>query len=376
MTKIATDNSYYQIFSPIQYDIIASGTDGAIVRTGFGLTLDKSRVKHLGEFRDRGTPVSSYWWVDPTRDRNRQIAMIGETTEQLHLPSVFLDAEQWWTDWASYMKQDLATAYLTRFKPDFLNRYYHDVYDGVVKGTSSFETGNYSADWYIDRYAPAMKEWIFDKNYWEARYLRYYNKTALPAIYKQFGKPIDISVLPEFIPHAPIVCGIGRQFESLIYVKDLYAHQDYNFFTDEGFNRMFGTSHPTDPPPPPPPEIPLPEPTKTYVINTFSLRIRSGPSTNYPKVGNYWTGNKVSVLEISGDWGRTDKGWIHLGYTLPIQSSFVVTAAYLTVREFASAYSKAVDWVKFGDHVYEVRTVNGWVDIGRDWVSAKYLKPV
>ena len=373
MTKIATDNSRYQVFSPLQYDVIASGTDGTIIRTGFGLTLDASRLKHLQEFRDRGVAVSSYWWCDPTVDKNRQIAMIGETTEQNKLPSVFLDAEQWWRDWVSYMKQDLTTAYATRFDPDYLNRYYHDVYNGVSKGTTSFETGNYSADWYIDRYAPAMKSWIFDKNYWEARYLRYYNPAALPTIYKQFGKPIDISVLPEFISRAPIVRGIGRQFESLLYVKDLYQHQDYSFFDDESFNRMFGTSHPTPPPPPPPPP---PVPSKTYVINTLSLRIRSGPGTNYPTIGGYVTGNKVSVLEISGDWGRTDKGWINLLYTLPIQNSYVVTAAYLTIREFASSHSTAVGWLKLGDHVYEVQRINEWVNIGRGWVNGSYLKPV
>ena len=136
---------------------------------------------------------------------------------------------------------------------------------------------------------------------------------------------------------------------------------------------MFGTSHPTDPPLPPPPP---PVPSKTYVINTLALNVRSGPGTQYPKIGQYWTGNKVSISMVDGDWGLTEKGWIHLGYTLPMQNAYVVTASYLFIREFASGYSKKVGWLKFGDHVFEVRTVNGWVDIGRGWVSAKHLKPV
>jgi len=375
MTKIATDNSYYQVFSPLQYDIIASGTDRAIIRTGFGLTLDKSRIKHLEEFRNRGVAVSSYWWVDVTVDRVRQIAMIVETTKQLLLPAIFLDAEQYWSNWSAYMKQDLAAAYATRYDPEYLNKYYLDVYNGVKKGLdpAGIETGNYSADWFIDRYSPQMKSWIFDKNYWEARYARYYNPTGLATFYRLFGKPFDICNLPGMETYTPIVRGIGRQFESLLYVKDLYPHQDYSFFDDESFNRMFGTSHPTPPPPPPPPP---PEPSKTYVINTLSLRIRSGPGTNYPTIGGYVTGNKVSVLEISGDWGRTDKGWINLLYTLPIQNAYVVTAAALTIREFASKYSKAVGWLKLGDHVFEVQRVNEWVNIGRGWVNGSYLKPV
>ena len=371
--KLATDNSYYQIFSPTQYDLIASGTDGAIVRLGFGTTLDKARLTHLNNFRDRGMPVSGYWWVDPTKDKNRQMDMICEETLKQKLPGIFNDAEQYWSDWAAYMRQDLATAYATRFTPDFLDNYYHDVYDGIKKGASGFEVGNYSADWFIDRYAPNMRNWIFDKNYWEARYLRYYNPSALPAIYNKFGKQIDISVLPEFEQYAPIVRGIGRQWESLVYVKGLYEHQDYNFFEDEAFNRMFGTSHPTDPPPPPPPE---PEHTHTYLVNTLALNIRSGPGTDYSKVGMYWTGQKVIVLSINGDWGRTDKGWIHLGYTIPIQGSYVVTAAYLTIREYPTTNSKAVDWLKYGDHVFEIDRTDIWVNIGRGWISSKYLKPV
>ena len=376
--KITTDNSHYQTFSPAQYDILARGTDGAIVRLGFGTTLDKARLIHLNNFRDRGMPVSGYWWVDPTKDRNRQIDMICEETMRQKLPGIFNDAEQYWTDWAAYMRQDLAACYATKYKTEYLDKYYHDTFSGVLKALEphGVEVGNYSAEWFIDRYSPAMKEWVYDKNYWYAGYLRYYNPKALPAIYKQFGKPIDISLLPEFIKHAPIERGIGRQWESLVYVKGLYEHQDYNFFEDEAFNRMFGVSLPTDPPVEPPVVEPPQPPTKTYVINTLSLRIRSGPGTDYSIIGGYWTGQKVTVLSINGDWGLTDKGWIHLGYTLPIQSSFVVTAVYLTVREYASENSKAVDWLKFGDHVFQV-DVNGiWVNIGRGWVSSKYLKPV
>jgi len=375
--KIAIDVSYYNIFSPAQYDILASGIDGAVVRTSFGLNQDKLHKKHLEEFRNRGVAVAGYHWVDPTVDKARQTAFIIEMAKSNLLPGMMSDLEQYWRDWAAYMRQDLTEAYRTRFTPEQLFDYYNYVNDGVKAGLSKegIESWIYSADWFIDRYCPRLNE-ILDDNYCEARYLRYYNPSGLASVYKKFGKPITIDKLPEFIPHAPIVRGAARQWESLVYVKDLYPHQDYLFFADEGFNRMFGTSHPTDPPVEPPVVEPPQPPTKTYVINTLSLRIRSGPGTDYSIIGGYWTGQKVSVSSISGDWGLTDKGWIHLGYTLPIQSSFVVTAVYLTVREYPSLNSKAVDWLKFGDHVFQV-DVNGiWVNIGRGWVSSKYLKPV
>jgi len=373
--KIASDNSYYNIFSPAQYDILASGTDGAIIRIGFGLTLDKSRIYHLEQFRDRGTAVAGYYWCDPNWDRTRQIALIVETTKQLRLPSVFLDAETYWSDWAAYMKQDLATCYATRYLPDYLNEFYHDIYEGVKKGLEpeGIEVGNYSANWFIDRYAPDMKSWIYNKNYWYAGYLRYTNPKEKIALINKLGEPFDISRLPKFEAIAPITHGIGRQWESLLPVKGLNVHQDWNFFTEEGFNRMFGTSYPTPPPPPP---APPPPPSNTYIINTNSLRIRKGPGTNYPIIGGYWTGEKVMVLEVSGDWGRTDKGWINLNYTLPIQSSYMVTAVFLTIREYPFIHSKAVGWLKYGDHVFEVGHTGIWINIGRGWVKSSYLKVV
>ncbi len=56
--------------------------------------------------------------------------------------------------------------------------------------------------------------------------------------------------------------------------------------------------------------------TGYYTVTTpAGLNVRSGPSTGYSKVGGFSKGTKVAITEVSGQWGKCDKGWIYLYYT-------------------------------------------------------------
>jgi hypothetical protein len=371
--KIGIDCSYYNNYSSTQYDLLASGIDFAIVRTGFGLNVDKKASTHLSEFRKRQVQVSSYWWADPTVEVSSQARFIVSTTKKNILPSVYLDVEQFWSDWAAYMRGDYATAFATRFTPAQLETFYHRLYNEVIAGFfgAGTETGIYSADWVIDGYCPSLASWVYDKNYFEARYLRYYNPSGLASIYQKFGKPISIDKLSEFIQVAPIVRGSARQWESLVYVDKLYEHQDYVFITDEGYNKMFDMDVVVDPPV----VVEPPAVNKAFLVNTLVLNIRSGAGVGYSKVGVYYKWTKVAILEVSGDWGRTDRGWISMALVVPIQGSYIVTAAWLNIREFASTSSKVIGGLKLGDVVYQISTSGVWFNIGKGWVSSTYLKP-
>jgi hypothetical protein len=370
--RTVTDVSYYQIFNSTHYDLLATGTDGMIVRTGFGDNLDSLAKKHIAEMRLRNKPASSYWWVDPTKDKTKQINLIIATTKKYMLPSVFLDAEQYWTDWAAYMRGDYATAYATRYAPDYLNSYYKDVYVSVKQGLPGVEVGNYSGDWFIDKYAPGLRKWIFASNYWEARYLRWYDKKAYDELNKSLGIPFDINHVEDFKFISPIIRGVARQFESLMYVRGMNYNQDWNFITDEAYSRIFDM----DIIPGEDPEVPPPVVSKAYVVTALALNIRMGPSTTYPKVGYYYKGNQVSIYEVYGDWGKTEKGWICLLYTSKIQGTYKVITPFLNIREIPTIDSKVVGWLKLGDLVGETARTGTWINIGRGWASSKYLKPV
>ena len=53
--------------------------------------------------------------------------------------------------------------------------------------------------------------------------------------------------------------------------------------------------------------------TATVVVNS-SLTIRKEAKASSEKVGSYTNGTTVSITEVSGEWGKTDKGWINLKY--------------------------------------------------------------
>ena len=51
----------------------------------------------------------------------------------------------------------------------------------------------------------------------------------------------------------------------------------------------------------------------TVVVNS-KLTIRKEAKSDAEKVGSYNNGDKVNITEVSGEWGKTDKGWINLRY--------------------------------------------------------------
>lgn len=50
------------------------------------------------------------------------------------------------------------------------------------------------------------------------------------------------------------------------------------------------------------------------------LRIRSGPGTQYAKTGLYAQGAQVRLLELWGDWARTEQGWVCRSYLTQVSS--------------------------------------------------------
>lgn len=51
---------------------------------------------------------------------------------------------------------------------------------------------------------------------------------------------------------------------------------------------------------------------KAKIITISGLNIRSGAGVSYSKIGAYNYGTAVNILEESGDWARTNRGWICL----------------------------------------------------------------
>ena len=60
--------------------------------------------------------------------------------------------------------------------------------------------------------------------------------------------------------------------------------------------------------------------TGDYVVTAESgLNIRSGPGTEYDKVGGYAYGAVVTIRAVQDGWGQTDKGWVSMAYLEPAE---------------------------------------------------------
>jgi len=295
--KLLIDVSYYNNLSSAQWDLLAKVVDGVIIRLSFGLSQDTMAQTHINNAKRVGLPFAGYHWVDPTRDFNNQIDLIKSIVAKYGPASLFNDYEQYWSDWAAYMRQDLAAAYATRFSPSQLNSYFSKFHSSVTSGLN-IPVGSYSADWFINKYSPDMRNWVIKDNYWEARYLRYYDSLWWTAKQKELGKDFDINKMIDVGKYAQVVNGIGRQFETYIEINgfsnNIGYHLDWNVFTDEGYYKMFGVK--------PNEEIPIPVVPDVYVavsqqVGNQALRLRTEPNTTSSVIVGEVAGTKLKIIE-------------------------------------------------------------------------------
>lgn len=139
----------------------------------------------------------------------------------------------------------------------------------------------------------------------------------------------------------------------------------------------------------------------TGTITAKSLNVRSGPGTKYKTTGSVKKGDKVTIYEKSGNWGRTKDGWISLKYvkldgdvaestTTPTTTTTentttgtstskvgIITASELNIRSTAGTDGKKAGAYEFGDQVKitEETTVDGtkWGKTSKGWISLKYV---
>ena len=60
---------------------------------------------------------------------------------------------------------------------------------------------------------------------------------------------------------------------------------------------------------------------KTGTVTASELNIRKGPDTSYESVGKYHKGDKVTITEVKGNWGKTSKGWISMKYVTTTETT-------------------------------------------------------
>lgn len=119
------------------------------------------------------------------------------------------------------------------------------------------------------------------------------------------------------------------------------------------------------------------------IVRVAELNIRSSASTNGDREGSYKYGDRVEILEKSGSWGRTSKGWIHMDYIYQDgtkgtnRDTGTVTADGLNIRSGPGTGYGSVGSYNSGTHVeiLEQFTYGNttWGCTSKGWISLDYV---
>ena len=119
------------------------------------------------------------------------------------------------------------------------------------------------------------------------------------------------------------------------------------------------------------------------VVKVTDLNIRAEGNTNGERLGSLTYGDRVEILEKSGNWGRTKNGWICLDYiyqdgtTGSKTANGTITGDQLNIRSGPGTGYATVGSYLAGDKVtiLEQFTYNGttWGCTNQGWISMDYV---
>ena len=119
------------------------------------------------------------------------------------------------------------------------------------------------------------------------------------------------------------------------------------------------------------------------IVNTQELNIRSSAGTNGDRVGSLKYGDRVEILEKSGDWGRISKGWIPLNYvyqdgtTGSKSAKGIVTIDGLRICSGPGTTYESVGFYNSGDRVKVLEQFTygdtTWGCTDKGWISMGYV---
>ncbi|KHE68430.1 SH3 domain-containing protein, partial [Halobacillus sp. BBL2006] len=124
------------------------------------------------------------------------------------------------------------------------------------------------------------------------------------------------------------------------------------------------------------------------VIEVDRLNVRSGPGTNYEKIGQVHSNDTYSIVETKEDWVKIDwnskKGWvakwmvtITKEQNASVSSTFTAKVNYLRIRSEAGLGGVIKGYLMKGDQVKVEKQKGKWYSIKSEgkkgWVHGDYL---
>lgn len=116
----------------------------------------------------------------------------------------------------------------------------------------------------------------------------------------------------------------------------------------------------------------------TGSINTDDVNIRTGPDTTFQIVGTLKKGETVEILAQVDAWGYTEKGWIFITYVDEVEPTYTTGAGQVTIglniRSEPNADSEIVGSYTEGDLITILEVNGSWGKTDKGWVNLKYVE--
>lgn len=114
-------------------------------------------------------------------------------------------------------------------------------------------------------------------------------------------------------------------------------------------------------------------------ITASELNIRKEATKESDSVGLYKEGDTVTILETKDGWGKTDKGWVSMKYVeLESKLSYktgkaTVNASILNIRKSASLEAEKVGTYEKGQAIEILEIKGEWGRTDKGWVAMEYV---
>ena len=115
----------------------------------------------------------------------------------------------------------------------------------------------------------------------------------------------------------------------------------------------------------------------TGSVTEDNLNIRTGPSTDFQSIGTYGKGDVIEILAQVDAWGYTEKGWVFINYVEEVQPTYSTGAGTVTIglniRTEPNAESEIAGSYSEGDIITILEVDGSWGKTDKGWINLKYV---
>jgi hypothetical protein len=386
--------------------------DGGCVSVVVGLypTIDSRGTKvlspisrqHCMDVVNKSSLVlQAYYWDDIIIDPIAQADWVVQTihTEGLPIKWIWIDQEQWWTDWSAWQKARgglIPMSEVPKGSPSAISGHNENFTRHLHAQIP--QNGVYTNKSFISTWAPGMDTWLPEYYAWVPHYGRQPKETTQMSWATLKGS---------WMPNYEIILSAGQRPELVMghqftgdacILPGSYSRNgaalalDVNVFSSAFINAirssdLGGIPVPTPTPTPPPPG------TTDYVVLYARVNVRAAPSASATWVRYALKDEVLHVVKIENNWAQLlDGTYIFAGYIAIVPGStpppppptpapgtvdYFVLYARINVRAKPSSDST---WVRFAvkdEVLHVVKIENGWAQLSDGtYVFADYIRKV